>query len=714
MLSACLVSLPASAAAPTVSLGWGPDGTATNGNITITTTKGTAGIYTGSHTLHVSSTSTYGYNITLSNTTNSNSLTNSTNTNNNAASIASITGSTDSKGVALTDNTWGYTLTNPVNDTNKATAIWHAIPIGPKDSDNATTATIANLTKGDDGATGNKDYTVTYGAKLVADAKEGSYKTADNALQYTITANLPATPTIATVAPATPKKSNTAGATTDLTITGTNLDTAYDVYLQLPSDTTGKNKITCSNPTPNADGTSLTCKLPTNGSNITENQAYTLYVQTQAANPGSKADAVTYQPASEYTESTDGNVTAQLDKNMIPIKWDKTNSKWVTVTDDELADNANTHKWFQYGTKESNTVDNRRWANAVTVSDPTKYDRNTNQDLDSVTGSSVLGYWVWIPRYEYQVRSNNGNTPSAKNFTIRFQTTAQKSTPTCANEPADETKSSTWKDCAWGTNPAFDWGGKPLAGFWMGKFETTGSSKAPTVLPSAKHIGNGPNGTISGYYDVAKSLGVQDSSNGYGAGTSVNCNTHHLAKLTSHMLKNSEWGAAAYLSASKYGAGVNAVQINSVSTSGTDGDGNSSYGQTGGSNYTSNTNQSTTGNTTGVYDMSGGAWEYVMGSYGNNQGSSNYSWSSVAKPPYVDTYNFTSTGSCSWATCGGHALYETAGWGSDYAGFVGNGGPWFSRGGYASNGSDAGLFYFIDDYGSAVLDYGFRVALRAS
>ena len=29
------------------------------------------------------------------------------------------------------------------------------------------------------------------------------------------------------------------------------------------------------------------------------------------------------------------------------------------------------------------------------------------------------------------------------------------------------------------------------------------------------------------------------------------------------MMKNSEWGAAAYLSASLYGAGVNNVQINS-------------------------------------------------------------------------------------------------------------------------------------------------------
>ena len=689
-------------------MGWGTDGTAANGDITIITTKGTAGIYTGSHTLHVSSNSTYGYNITLSNTTNSNSLTNSTNTNNNATPIASITGSTDSKGVALTDNTWGYTLTNPVNDANKATAIWHTIPVG---GTNPTTATIANLQKGDDGATGNKNYTITYGTKLAADAKEGSYKTADNALQYTITANLPAAPTIATVTPATPKKSNTAGATTDLTVTGTNLDTAYDVYLQLPSDTAGTNKITCSNPTLNTAGTSLTCKLPTNGSNITENQAYTIYVQTQAANPGSKASAVTYQPASEYTESTDGNVTAQLDKNMIPIKW--TGSKWQTVTNDELANNGTDHHWYSY--------DNMNWANAITVSNPSAYDRTKNEDLKS----GVLGYWVWIPRYEYQVRSNNGSTPSAKNFTIRFQTTAQKSTPTCANEPADETKSSTWKDCAWGTNPAFDWGGKPLAGFWMGKFETTGSTASPTVLPSSKHIAgnayNSGNVGMGTFYNISKSIGVQDSANTYGGSSSVAYNKHRLAKLTSHMLKNSEWGAVAYLSASKYGAGVNAVQINSVSSCSNDGNGVSSCGQTGGSDYTSNVNQSTTGNTTGVYDMSGGAWEYVMGNYGSSTAvdSDSYTYNDfitkLPKDPYVDLYNgITSQSSCTWNTCGGDALYETAGWGSDGASFVSSSFPWFVRGGSYGSGSGAGLFFFDGYNGNTYGSGGFRVALRAS
>ena len=730
------IALPniAHAAAPTLTMGWGTDGNAANGNITITTTKGTAGVYTGSHTLHISSTSTYGYNITLSNTTNSNSLTNSTNT--NATPIASITGSTDSKGVSLTDNTWGYTLTNPVNDTNKATAIWHTIPVG---GTKPTKATIANLTKGDNGATGNKDYVVTYGAKLAADAKEGSYKTADNALQYTITANLPATPTITSVTPATIKKSNTTGATETLTVTGTNLDTAYDVYLQLPSDTTGKNKITCSTVTPNADGTSLACKLPTNGSNIAENQAYTLYVQTQAANLGSKAGAVTYQPGAIICRAGDSKseCAMSIDANMIPVKYtgNETTAQWTSLTNSEISNNAGS--WYDYG--------NKQWANAVTVKDPSKY---KDKSL-AIAESDVLGYWVYIPRYEYQVRSSSGNTvPSEKNFTIRFQTTSQKSTPTCTNNSADETKPSTWKDCAWGTSPAFTWGSTELAGFWMGKFETTGSTASPTVLPSSEHIAGdstdsgGSAGSVGvgmgTFYNISKSIGVQDSANTYGGSKSVTYNKHKLAKLTSHMLKNSEWGAAAYLSASKYGAGVNNVKINANNSLGTDGNGLSSYGTTGcgpasssSESSTSTCNAyttalgqtaSTTGNTTGVYDMSGGAWEYVMGNYGSSTAvnSDTYTFydriAKLPKAPYVDLYNrITSHGNCTWNTCGGDALYETAGWGDDVAGFVYGRDPWFVRGGGNTDGSNAGVFYFYnDDDGYTDTGNGFRVALRAS
>lgn len=259
-------------------------------------------------------------------------------------------------------------------------------------------------------------------------------------------------------------------------------------------------------------------------------------------------------------------------------------------------------------------------------------------------------------------------------------------------------------------------------------------------------------GNIGDYYDIAKSMGVEDSNNKYGNTTSTNQsnqNNNNLAISTSHMLKNSEWGAVAYLSASEYGAGVNNVQINSQYQSGTDGNGSTSYGVTGcgpqasgntstytgtgtlGTNTACNSSDtsrayngskgvlaSTTNNVYGVYDMSGGAWEYVMGSYTNDltQSYPNNSYiTNKVKPPYVDLYNIASNNDCTWNTsgsgCGGHALFETAGWGGDISYFVDSSSPWFRRGGYAGFGSYAGVFASSSSGGVTNYYYGFWVAL---
>ena len=94
------------------------------------------------------------------------------------------------------------------------------------------------------------------------------------------------------------------------------------------------------------------------------------------------------------------------------------------------------------------------------------------------------------------------------------------------------------------------------------------------------------------------------------------------------MMKNTEWGAVAYLQHSAYGSGAS-VRINNNSdyTTGYQANNEPTCGYTttneecnkycndGTCNtaYPSSTLSSTTGNITGVFDMSGGAWEYVMG-----------------------------------------------------------------------------------------------------
>ena len=226
-----------------------------------------------------------------------------------------------------------------------------------------------------------------------------------------------------------------------------------------------------------------------------------------------------------------------------------------------------------------------------------------------------------------------------------------------------------------------------LKGIWVGKFETTGSTTTPTVKPGITSLRSI---TIAKMYSASKLIRSTDyiTSNG-------------INQSDSHMMKNIEWGAVAYLKQSIYGLGIADITINS----------NSSYYTGGGSgtSYKTNVRQSTTGNITGVYDMSGGAYEYVMGNYNKTAGKSGLTVSGVPAE-HIDIYSGDSVS----ASYLGDALGETAGWYSDYAYFASSGVPWFSRGGLCNYGDNAGVFNFRYSTGEDDLNYGFRVVLSVT
>ena len=62
----------------------------------------------------------------------------------------------------------------------------------------------------------------------------------------------------------------------------------------------------------------------------------------------------------------------------------------------------------------------------------------------------------------------------------------------------------------------------------------------------------------------------------------------------------------------------------------------------------------------------------------------------------------------------GDATGETRSWYSDSANFPFADYPWFRRGGYCGNGSNAGVFNFNDCHGHAGTIYGFRVTLSTT
>ena len=377
--------------------------------------------------------------------------------------------------------------------------------------------------------------------------------------------------------------------------------------------------------------------------------------------------------AKAYSESILNGAVPELDDGMIPVVIDNSGSETTIKTISK-----NDSNWYNYESK--------KWANVVltTSSSRSKYLDTTDV---VVSESDILAYLVWIPRYKYKIwttaESSNGNEQT---IDIIFEgKTTTKSIGTTVG--------------SYRTHPAFTFGNTELNGIWVGKFETTGDATTPTVKPNLQSL---TGQAASDQFSIAQKFGTST----YGS----------TSKIDAHMMKNSEWGAVAYLSHSKYGVNRE-IYINNSSgfytgRSGGTTDANSSTngtytwdGKTTSGSYASDrtlgTKASTTGNITGVYDMSGGAFEYVMGYYSKASttwGASLYGnyagFSSKPDSKYYDDYTTTNTlTACNGGICYGHALSETASWYSDYADFVSSNTPWVQRGGNYSNGANAGVFH---------------------
>ena len=412
------------------------------------------------------------------------------------------------------------------------------------------------------------------------------------------------------------------------------------------------------------------------------------------------------------------NVRPVVNEGLIPVVFDTTNGTTVKTI------GKNDSNWYNYSEK--------KWANAVLVTN-TSRSKYLNTSGVTVSEKDILGYFVWIPRYRYKIWTT-GVSSSGKEQEIDI-----------IFEGKNETKAVATQTGGYYTHPAFTFGGTQLDGFWIGKFETGGTANEPKVKPDVKAL---VNQNISTQFTTALKFagGTQSGSTVTFDGNS----TYGLtSKTDSHMLKNSEWGAVAYLSHSKYGAnrevyinnssglytgrsGGNVPGSTPINGTYTDQTSTTQYNTYGFYtwdgyllNYSTNTRSSTrdlnkvastTGNIYGVYDMSGGAYEYVMGNYNNTIGNSGFT--TLPDNKYYDVYSsdvFTGTSTtninfCTLATCGGHALNETAGWYSDSSRFVYSSSAWFRRGGYY-NSSASGIFYFYYHSGTNVTSFSFRTCL---
>ncbi len=366
---------------------------------------------------------------------------------------------------------------------------------------------------------------------------------------------------------------------------------------------------------------------------------------------------------------TSGANKPVLASNMIPVYYDETNDVW------KKADKNNSQKDYRWYSYTSTGEYKGMWANSVTVKEANRQTYLNATPGTTISMDDITTMWVWIPRFNAVTPSNyNGGTQSKPNA---IDVTFVKQ-----NETAID---------------AFTFGTKQLSGLWYGKFEIGGTLASPCTNETCNvsNIVVKPNVSslrsqkVSSFFYASRSMEQAGNSFGF-----VN------SEVDTHMSKNNEWGAVAYLTQSIYGRCTSSTTCTEVGINNNSGY-ITGYGAPAGSsssvtNGTYNTalgkDASTTGTIYGIYDMSGGAYEYVMGVYNNAKSSSGFN--SLPDEKYYNNY----TGS----SYTGHALTETKRWYGDNDGFVSASYPWFARGGYYGAGGVTGVFYFSSHDGNYI------------
>ena len=406
----------------------------------------------------------------------------------------------------------------------------------------------------------------------------------------------------------------------------------------------------------------------------------------------------------EYKEVLLNGTDPVLSDNLVP----------VTLADDGTVTKADINtEWYKY--------EDKKWANAVILSDNTQ----TYNNGDTIPEDNIESYFVWIPKYSYQIfnlgetdgyTEGKPETSNAQEIQIKFGTT--NTNDNNENECTTPMTSGASGNCKVGdymTSPAFI--SMNTNGLWVAKFETTGSTTNITVKPNQTSLRN---------------INVK---------TMFETAYNYKRDNDSHMMKNTEWGAVAYLSHSKYGINTE-VRINNNSSyitgyAATDSSDQSKYPGTYGTaasvtlpyNTSTGYKASTTGNITGIYDMSGGAWEYMASLQSETYKNSGFDSSSLKayNSKYYDVYDSSSE----WTTYSKRILGDATGemgpfyyykdvdnkskphnsWYADDSYFVNSSVPWFDRGGACYNGVLAGQFNFNHNTGGAVSDFGLRLVL---
>ena len=392
----------------------------------------------------------------------------------------------------------------------------------------------------------------------------------------------------------------------------------------------------------------------------------------------------------------------KLTEDMTAVVYDDSKKQWKKANIEE-------GKWYDYA--------ENKWAN-IMMNDGIEVDGN-----GYITSYGSM--FVWIPRYAYNIKSGF-HTSTAGDIEVKFL----KGTTTLTTDESNITYSDTSGNDKWLIHPAFKDGTKngyangewnqEIEGIWMAKFETsmetngthteTNSASTGNVLTNDKIKAVSKPGVSSWRYI--------NIGNAYKNGLNYNKNAN------SHLIKNSEWGAVAYLTQSKYGRNKQEVTINNSFLYTTGNAGSTVDAAASGTTNAYDTSRgvlaSTTGNIYGVYDMSGGAWEYTASVIQTGNESMIESGGDIANikssSKYITTYPVggsteeqtdISRSYAAWNNIYGDAIWETSNMLVDYIMWNGDNAdedsesnePFMKRGGSSDLGSLAGIFAINDDDG---------------
>ncbi len=337
-------------------------------------------------------------------------------------------------------------------------------------------------------------------------------------------------------------------------------------------------------------------------------------------------------------------------------------------------------EWYNYEEgKGSEDNTSSKWANAI----------NTT----TVKDTSYNSYFVWIPRYAYRItylttdgqvagycdgdgiRDIAGNVRNKskieekdeEKYIVKYNGFKYIVHPAFVNEKPE------------GDEEGYQFGGwdSDLQGIWVGKYES--AKNTATAENSSTYGGEGTNIKIVPNVTSWRDIKIGDCyTNAY----------NYARDKESHLMKNSEWGAVSYLTHSQYGRNGHEISVNKsndfITGSGTDGeDANKA---------------SSTGNKFGVFDLSGGAYEYVAAfneqdtnGYETTYGNEDFPGADKKITKYATKYSSTSSTPSYDSYLPGDATYEVyagsnTNWLGDRGYVLGPTSSFFERGGYFSTG----------------------------